>query len=949
MAKAKELELSIRIAGRLDKSLTQAIKNANLQVAGLNTSIKNMSKVGVAGLGAMAGAVAGVTASLATATKTAMSFETASAGWAKVIEGMRDKNGKLTASYREMKRELKDLAMDVPATYEQLSEVAAVFGQSGIQKPEIASYTSRAVKMAVAYEQENGEAAKNIATWKQAFGMSEGDITNLGDQLNYLANHTNASEKQLAGVVTRIGSLGEMANVNPSALAAMADVLVATGVDDETTATGLRNMMLKWTAGGAATKSERNAMAQLGLDPEAFAGWMQQDSLGAIWEFFGRVNQVPQESRLALLSTYFGKRAVEPAAKLAKNMSMLQQNLAWMADSSLWAGSMEAEFASRSDTAENAKILASNAWRNVGDTIGTAFLPVVKQGAAELVVFAREMEERAPTLERIAESLANLAQRGIRAVSDALAAALPLIDRLLDKLEKDPGSITRTVGAMAAGLGAMALAPTALQMASGITGILGHGAGALAGKRGLLAKAQVLGEGAKHGAAMGRFITGNGKMRGLAGGLFGAASGMWAAGNNMGGLLSGSKKGKRGFTSRVLGLLTGESGPLKWASNVRNIPQNALAAMIAAANPAGTGVATLGNVLGAGLGAVFGKGGLNLGAPFAMLGKGFLKLMATFGPAIMGMGTLIGLVSLLWSNLDGVRSVVENLFGESGAALFDGFVNGIEKAAELMRYAFSPEGLAQIQTNIGAVFGPGAAQVFGSCIPLISAIAGVFGQIVDLGVNYIQPMLKQVFGWLAETALPAVMPLLATLVNLVGTTLVNAFKALLPVIETLLPIAESVIGGIVGLIQSVATMAVKTVNVIIRALNCLPKITVPDWVPVIGGKGFGGFNFKEVELPKFANGGFTRGPSIAGEAGVEAVISFARNARRQNIDTWRTAGRMLGATNEERMPQVVFAPNVTINGNADPETVEREMGKLYRMFVAFMERWKREQRRKGYA
>ena len=64
-------------------------------------------------------------------------------------------------------------------------------------------------------------------------------------------------------------------------------------------------------------------------------------------------------------------------------------------------------------------------------------------------------------------------------------------------------------------------------------------------------------------------------------------------------------------------------------------------------------------------------------------------------------------------------------------------------------------------------------------------------------------------------------------------------------------------------------------------------------MPALGGKQFG-FNLTEVTLPKFADGGFTNGPSLAGEAGTEAIISFRRSQREQNVDTWLQAGKMLG-------------------------------------------------------
>ena len=177
-------------------------------------------------------------------------------------------------------------------------------------------------------------------------------------------------------------------------------------------------------------------------------------------------------------------------------------------------------------------------------------------------------------------------------------------------------------------------------------------------------------------------------------------------------------------------------------------------------------------------------------------------------------------------------------------------------------------------------------------MPLIQSFAGVFSQIVDLGVNHIKPLLVEVFGFVVNQGIPAVMPLLSTVVSLVGTVLVNAIKTVIDVIGKLLPVAEPVVLGIIGLVKGIVGVVVNVANAIIRTLNKI-NFTVPDWVPALGGKQFG-FNLTEVTLPKFADGGFTNGPSLAGEAGTEAIISFRRSQREQNIDTWMQAGKMLG-------------------------------------------------------
>lgn len=287
------------------------------------------------------------------------------------------------------------------------------------------------------------------------------------------------------------------------------------------------------------------------------------------------------------------------------------------------------------------------------------------------------------------------------------------------------------------------------------------------------------------------------------------------------------------------------------------------------------------NVGGATLGPLL-KGGLSV----------FTGLMGTFGPIITGLGTVVALVSLFGDHLDDIRGLVQNVFGEKGVAIFDSFVGAVQSLGDKVAGAFSPQGMQNIQASIRETFGDGAANAFGVAIPLIESFAGVFRQIVDLGVNHIKPVLTDTFGFIINEGIPAVMPLLSTVVSLVGTTLVNAIKVVMDVVGMILSVVEPAILGIIDLAKSIVSVVVNVVNGIIGALNKI-QITVPDWSPVFAGKTFG-FNLQEVALPEYAAGGFTHGVSIAGEAGTEAVISFDPSVRSQNVATWMQAGQMLG-------------------------------------------------------
>lgn len=107
-------------------------------------------------------------------------------------------------------------------------------------------------------------------------------------------------------------------------------------------------------------------------------------------------------------------------------------------------------------------------------------------------------------------------------------------------------------------------------------------------------------------------------------------------------------------------------------------------------------------------------------------------------------------------------------------------------------------------------------------------------------------------------------------------------------IGKLLPVAEPVVLGIIGLVKGIVGVVVNVVNAIIRTLNKI-NFTVPDWVPALGGKQFG-FNLTEVTLPKFADGGFTMGRLwLAKQAPKQSSVSAALSVSRTSTHGCRLA------------------------------------------------------------
>lgn len=1035
MAKNQELELSILIGGRVDNSLAQAVKSANGQIGQLAKTISNVGKIG---LGAMTGLAVGTTKFFADATKDAMKYESTMAEVAKVVDELKDDNGNFTVHYDEMKSGLKDMTTLIPMEFEDAGAIAAAFGQSGVTStPEILDYTADAAKMAIAFDSDAKQSGEWMATWKQAFNLAENEIVNLADQLNYLSNNTNATAADLAGIVTRVGSLGGMAGVNTSSVAAMADVLVATGVDDDSAATSLRNMFLKWTAGSAATKSEAGVMAKLGLDPVEFAKSMQDNSIEAIEDFFSRIKVLPQEQQISLMGQYFGKRAVESATKIAQNIPMLEQNLDWIKTKDengqyVWQGSMENEYLTRSDTAENSIQLAHNAWRNLRESFGEAFLPVVKQGADWFVGFAKEVEANAPLIAGVTGQLAQLAQNGISALGGALESLWQIVKKFFEfiNVKSENGNydnsttVAKAIGGTAATFAVMSAAPQIVQGVSNVTKVV---SGIASGGGGFLKGAYTIASGMKYGADMAGLPSAANPKPTLLQRANGAGIGLWATLKNFRGLTHNNGKdlgkSKLDFVKSVLGAtengqtvlqkfpyLNGvvsaasDFGKTKIASGVGGVAKQIFTGII---GPNGIDVAKLagglknfggatasvlgaipGNAAKAGVGFLskinFANGtglgrtiyrmanstqGLSGKAALAQMGyifgqtkpgqtltsaKNFIKtaapavtdfggkafglgkavaspllrgganifggLLSTFGPVIAGIGGIIAVVSLLGDHFADIQQIVLKVFGPTGLTIFNTFFADVKKIGDGIKNAFSLDNLLNIQEKLSgkSMFGVDLGQAFGAAIPIIQSVTGLISQIVDLGVNHIKPLLADVMSFVVNELFPAVAPLIGTIINLVGTTLVNAIKVIVDVIHNLLPVIEPVIQGIVGLIKGIASVGVSVVNTIIRALNKIhikmpTKILGISLPEGIAGKEWG-FSLAEVPAPAFANGGFTHGVSIAGEAGTEAVISFKRSVHDENVNHWVRAGRMLGVTGEDAT-RAVGTQNVSYFAN----------------------------------
>lgn len=868
MAKSNALELSIRIAGKVDNSLTAAIKSAQKQTSGLARGISTFAKTSAATLAGVTTAVAGAAVACG---KQAADVEKAMAQTRTLLTGTADETKARTA-------ELTQDVMNISRVTGRVStEIAAGSYQviSAFQDTaDTASILETATKAAIAGQAETVDTVNALAAVTKAYGdTSARAVTHVSDLSFETIRLGQTTMPELANGIQKASGSAAALHVSQEELYAGFATLTGVIGNTDTVGTALNTLYTKMLKPSKALSA---AVEKLGYK-SAYA-MVQQEGLGGTIKKLGQYAGGDATKFAAL----FSMRDLKAAQGILNTMDVYEQKLSELQDAD---GATDRAFMTSINNWNDMFGIASNKVSVFAQQVGMKLLPYAKDFLSDAM----------PKIDGLMDT-----------VLAGIDKIMPKIEALFKYLSQNGPQVAGVASAVATAWGGMIAAPKIETGVKGVASFLSSGIG------------KAKGGGAK---------------------LLGKAKGFG------GSMLAGIKD------------LRANPGLIKslpvfgWAHNVKNIPANAKQAVLNEINSSGS----LLKVIGAGAGSVFGKGGLNVGgiakgaaSPFLGMGKVFLGMLSSTGPVIVAIGTIIALFSILGDHLDNIRGLVQNTFGEQGVAVFDGFVGAVQNVGATIQQALSPEGLAGIKDFITQTFGEGAGNAFGMFIPLLQSVAGIVGQLVDLGVNYLKPLILEVFNFMTTQALPALIPLLASVVSLVGTTLVNAVKVVVGIVQTLLPIVEPVIMGIISLIQSIVSVTIKVVNGIIGALNRI-SFTVPDWSPVFAGKTFG-FNLSEVAMPQFAQGGFTNGPSIAGEAGTEAVISFQRGVRQQNIDIWRMAGQMLGVQdNDGSMPQIVFSPNITISGDADPAEVTRKTKELFKLFEQFLDQYFRKHNKVAYS
>lgn len=272
-----------------------------------------------------------------------------------------------------------------------------------------------------------------------------------------------------------------------------------------------------------------------------------------------------------------------------------------------------------------------------------------------------------------------------------------------------------------------------------------------------------------------------------------------------------------------------------------------------------------------------------------------------FGSALMGpLGIIIavaGAIALLYKNWDTVKAWLVN-FGNT--------VN-------------------QIWTNFSNMVG-NAITAIGQKFPLLGAYLQGWWESIQAAVENVKAIFQNIIDFISNVFSGNWSAAWQNIVNIFG----NLF------------------GMIVNLAKAPINGVISAINWVLSKINSI-SVTIPDWVPGVGGKTLG---FNIPTIPQLAEGGVATSPTLAeiGEGGEpEAVMPLSKLAALLDEYTKKPkpSGNP-GGQEDGDGETIVFSPVFNFYGKADREEVEEATRISFQEFKRLYNKLKAEQRRKNF-
>lgn len=202
-----------------------------------------------------------------------------------------------------------------------------------------------------------------------------------------------------------------------------------------------------------------------------------------------------------------------------------------------------------------------------------------------------------------------------------------------------------------------------------------------------------------------------------------------------------------------------------------------------------------------------------------------LPILSTFFEMIIAnLPTIQGMIDTLAPVMIDMLNQILPVFIEFVSSLLPVIVELINQLLPIITVIIQE--LLPIFSQLLAIILPPIIQIVQQLLPVLLPI-------IEALLPLLTPLLE-LLTFLINTVLTPIITVISSIANVISNVLVKALHILTPVVKGIKIIFEDVFGGLFNIVKVPINFVIDGLNKFIKALN---KIKVPDWVPLVGGKG----------------------------------------------------------------------------------------------------------------
>lgn len=322
-------------------------------------------------IAAKAGAASVVAGAIATI-KAAADYESAFAGVRKTIDATEKEYDQLSASIRQMSKE-------IPSSAAEIAKVVEVAGQLGIQKDNIIGFTRTIIDLGNATNLVGEEGAMQMARFANITNMSQKNFSRLGSTIVDLGNKTATTEQDIMNMAMRLAGAGKQIGMSEHQIMAMAAALSSVGVEAEMGGSAFSRLMIQMQLATETGEGLKNFANIAGMTGEKFKQAFKNDAAGAIALFIDGLSKSEKRGKSTIkvlddmgITEVRLRDAILRSANaeglMSKTLSISKK--AWSKNTAL-----AEEAKKRYQTFESQSKILKNTLTDMGISIGSRVLP----------------------------------------------------------------------------------------------------------------------------------------------------------------------------------------------------------------------------------------------------------------------------------------------------------------------------------------------------------------------------------------------------------------------------------------------------------------------------------------------------------------------------------------------------------------------------------------------